>query len=447
MNLPALIQKKRDGSALTKEEIRYIIEGYTAGHIPDYQVAALLMAIYFRGMDMEEILSLTRAMLESGATIDLSDIPGPKVDKHSTGGVGDKTSLVLGPLVAAAGVKVAKLSGRGLGYSGGTIDKLESFKGFSVEMSRQQFVEQVKNIGIALSGQSKELVPADKKLYALRDVTATVDSLPLIASSIMSKKLASGAEAIVLDVKTGSGSFNGSLERAIKLANLLVSIGESMGRRTLALVSDMEQPLGHAVGNALEVQEAIACLRGKGPADLSTLCLELGTHMLTLSGAVPGREVARQKIQQVWQSGQALEVFRQLVAAQGGDPRPIDEPALFPQASIQREFRSPKTGWISRISAREIGLAALELGAGRKVKGEPIDLSAGIFLPHKVGAQVKKGQVLARLHSNRAQAFGPASELIAAAFEIGSQQPEPRPIIWAEVDAAKVKKQPSSSSN
>ena len=401
MRMVDIIEKKREGQELTTEEIRFFIQGYTDGSIPDYQVSSLLMATYFQDMSERERADLTMAMVESGDQIDLSDIEGIKVDKHSTGGVGDTTTLVLGPLVAAVGVPVAKMSGRGLGHTGGTIDKLEAIDGFHVELSTEQFAEQVNRIKLAVIGQSGNLTPADKKLYALRDVTATVSSIPLIASSIMSKKIAAGADAIVLDVKTGDGAFMKTVEDSKKLAHAMVQIGKNVGRNTMAIISDMNQPLGYAIGNALEVKEAIDTLRGEGPEDLTELCLTLGSQMVVLGNKAKTIEEARTKLEEVIQNGKALEVFKEFIESQGGNPSVVDDPSLLPQAKYTFEVPAKEQGYVSHIVADEIGTAAMLLGAGRATKDSVIDLAVGIILHKKVGDSVKEGDSLATIYANQ----------------------------------------------
>ncbi|GLH65082.1 pyrimidine-nucleoside phosphorylase [Parageobacillus sp. G301] len=400
MRMVDLIAKKRDGHALTKEEIEFIIRGYTNGDIPDYQMSAFAMAVFFRGMTEEETAALTMAMVHSGDVIDLSKIEGIKVDKHSTGGVGDTTTLVLGPLVASVGVPVAKMSGRGLGHTGGTIDKLESVPGFHVEIDNDQFIELVNKNKIAIIGQTGNLTPADKKLYALRDVTATVNSIPLIASSIMSKKIAAGADAIVLDVKTGAGAFMKDLEGAKQLAKAMVEIGKRVGRKTMAVISDMSQPLGYAVGNALEVKEAIDTLKGKGPEDLQELCLTLGSYMVYLAEKASSLEEARALLEASIQEGKALETFKVFLKAQGGDASVVDDPSKLPQAKYQWELEAPEDGYVAEIIADEVGTAAMLLGAGRATKESAIDLSVGLVLRKKVGDPVKKGESLVTIYSN-----------------------------------------------
>lgn len=380
MRMYDLIMKKRNGGALDREEIEYMVTEYTAGNIPDYQMSAMMMAVYFTGMNEEETAALTMAMAHSGDMIDLSAIPGVKVDKHSTGGVGDKTSIALVPMVAACGVKIAKMSGRGLGHTGGTIDKLESFPGFTTEISSGHFIRQVKDIGAAIMGQTADIAPADKKLYALRDVTATVDNMSLIASSIMSKKLASGADAIVLDVKTGSGAFMKKEQDAYALAQEMVTLGTVAGKQTIAIVSNMDQPLGNAVGNALEVEEAIETLRGKGPDDFTKLCLTLGTYMLIAGKMAADEKEAGQKLKQVIENGSALNKLAEFVRAQGGNPQAVYDTSLLPKASIVEEVVSGQSGYIGRIDCDEIGVCSLLLGGGRETKESSIDLSVGLVL-------------------------------------------------------------------
>ncbi|MCS7460489.1 pyrimidine-nucleoside phosphorylase [Paenibacillus doosanensis] len=401
MRMVDLIEKKRDGGELTTEEINFIIEGYTNNEIPDYQVSAWAMAVFFKDMTERERADLTMAMVHSGDTIDLSAIEGVKVDKHSTGGVGDTTTLVLAPLVAALDIPVAKMSGRGLGHTGGTIDKLEAIEGFHVEISKEQFVDLVNRHKIAVIGQSGNLTPADKKLYALRDVTATVNSIPLIASSIMSKKIAAGSDAIVLDVKTGAGAFMKTAEDAKELAQAMVRIGNSVGRKTMAVISDMIQPLGFAIGNALEVKEAIDTLRGKGPKDLEELCLALGRQMVFLANKASSLEEAEEKLREVIRSGKALEKFKEFVANQGGDPSIVDHPEKLPQAAFQIEVPAREDGVVAEIVADEIGTAAMWLGAGRATKDSEIDLAVGLMLNKKIGDPVKAGESLVTIHANR----------------------------------------------
>ncbi|MEN3817015.1 MAG: pyrimidine-nucleoside phosphorylase [Bacillus velezensis] len=401
MRMVDLIVKKQNGRELTTEEIQFFVKGYTDGSIPDYQASALAMAIYFQDMTDQERADLTMAMVNSGETIDLSAIEGIKVDKHSTGGVGDTTTLVLAPLVAALGVPVAKMSGRGLGHTGGTIDKLEAIEGFHVELSKDEFIKLVNRDKVAVIGQSGNLTPADKKLYALRDVTGTVNSIPLIASSIMSKKIAAGAEAIVLDVKTGAGAFMKTDEDAVNLAKAMVRIGNNVGRQTMAVISDMSQPLGFAIGNALEVQEAIDTLRGEGPEDLNELVLTLGSQMVVLAKKAETLEEARTKLQEVMKNGKALEKFKEFLSNQGGDASVVDDPSKLPQAAYKIDVPAKEAGVVSEIVADEIGVAAMLLGAGRATKEDEIDLAVGIMLRKKVGDNVEKGEPLVTLYANR----------------------------------------------
>ncbi|ADU51346.1 pyrimidine-nucleoside phosphorylase [Thermaerobacter marianensis DSM 12885] len=430
-----LIQKKRDGGTLTRQEIEWWVEGVARRTIPDEQVAAWAMAVFFRGMDARETADLTRAMAFSGGTVDLSDVPGIKVDKHSTGGVGDTTTLVLAPLVAAAGIPVAKLSGRGLGHTGGTLDKLESFPGFRVELGREAFTRQVREIGIAVAGQTADLVPADKRLYALRDVTATVDSIPLIAASIMSKKIAGGADAIVLDVKVGSGALMKTLDRALELARLMVDIGRQLDRRVVAVVTDMNQPLGRAVGNALEVREAILTLKGQGPAQLTELCLTLGGYMAWLGGKAPDPQAGRALVARHLQAGDGLAVLRRLVAAQGGDPRAVDDPDLLPQARYREVFTAPRPGYLVAMDARAVGTAAMVLGAGRTRKDDVIDLAAGLVMRKRLGERVEAGEPLVELHFNDPARLEAAREWLERAFTLAEEPAPVPPLIHAVVGA------------
>ncbi|PRY83462.1 pyrimidine-nucleoside phosphorylase [Alkalibacterium olivapovliticus] len=402
MRMIDLIEKKQHDEALTTDEIKWMIDQYTKEVIPDYQMSAMAMAIYFKGMTEEERSALTMAMVESGDQIDLSAIEGVKVDKHSTGGVGDTTTLVLAPLVASVGVPVAKMSGRGLGHTGGTIDKLEAIPGFHVELSQNDFAELVNKNKVAVVGQSGNLTPADKKLYALRDVTGTVESIPLIASSIMSKKIASGADAIVLDVKTGAGAFMKNVEQARELAETMVKIGKSVGRDTMAVISDMSQPLGNAIGNGLEVKEAIDTLKGEGPEDLTELCLVLGSQMAYLGGAASSLEDAREKLEANLHNGKALAAFKVFVEAQGGDATVADDPdGVLPAAAFTKDIISKENGVVSEIVADQVGIAAMMLGAGRETKESEIDLSAGLYLHKKVGDKVSEGDSIATLYSNK----------------------------------------------
>lgn len=401
MRMVDIIEKKRDGQILTKEEIEFFIEGYTNGDIPDYQASSLAMAIFFQDMNEEERAALTMAMVNSGDVIDLSKINGIKVDKHSTGGVGDTTTLVLAPLVAAVGVPVAKMSGRGLGHTGGTIDKLESIDGFHIEISEADFIKLVNENQVAVIGQTGNLTPADKKLYALRDVTGTVNSIPLIASSIMSKKIAAGADAIVLDVKTGNGAFMKTLEDAEALAHAMVSIGNNVGRNTMAIISDMSQPLGRAIGNALELKEAIDTLNGQGPEDLTELVLTLGSQMVVLAERANTLEEARQLLNEAIENGSALDKFKTFLENQGGDASVVNLPELLPTAEYQIDYKAKSSGVVSELIANEIGVASMMLGAGRQTKDDDIDLSVGIVLNKKVGDKVNVGESLLTIHSNR----------------------------------------------
>ncbi|MEX2955318.1 pyrimidine-nucleoside phosphorylase [Staphylococcus pasteuri] len=401
MRMIDIIEKKRDGYALTKEEIDFFIKGYTNGDIPDYQASSLAMAIFFQDMTEEERANLTMAMVNSGDVIDLSNIDGIKVDKHSTGGVGDTTTLVLAPLVASVGVPVAKMSGRGLGHTGGTIDKLESAKGFHVELSEDEFVKLVNENQVAVMGQSGNLTPADKKLYALRDVTGTVNSIPLIASSIMSKKIAAGADAIVLDVKTGSGAFMKTIEDAETLAHAMVRIGNNVGRNTMAIISDMSQPLGNAIGNGLELKEAIETLKGQGPDDLTELVLTLGSQMVVLAKQASTLDEAREYLTQSIESGKALEKFKSFISNQGGDASIVDHPENLANAKFKIDYAVKQDGYITEMIANEIGVASMMLGAGRQTKEDVIDLSVGIVLNKKVGDKVKAGESILTIHSNK----------------------------------------------
>lgn len=421
MRMYDLIMKKRNGGILSRDEIFFMIEGYTKGNIPDYQMSAMMMAIYFNGMNEKETAALTMAMAESGDQLDLSGIQGIKVDKHSTGGVGDKTSLALTPMVSACGVKIAKMSGRGLGHTGGTIDKLESFQGFSTSLSEEAFIDQVNRIGISIIGQTKNLAPADKKLYALRDVTATVDNMSLIASSIMSKKLAAGADAIVLDVKTGSGAFMKEEADAMLLAGEMMTIGKNAGRKMMAVISDMDQPLGNAVGNALEVKEAIETLKGHGPADFTELCMTLGSCMLMVAEIAENEQQAREMLKEAVDSGKALDKLAELVEAQGGDKRMVYETDLLPKASSITPLLSEKDGYVEKIQCDEVGICSLILGGGRETKESVIDLSVGIVLTKKVGSHVKVGEPLAYIHSNEEAKRLACEERLRKAFHIGDK--------------------------
>lgn len=424
-----IIMKKRNGEELTKEEINFFILGYIKGEIPDYQVSSLMMAIYFQKMNKRETADLTRAIVESGETINLSKIDGIKVDKHSTGGVGDTTTLVLAPLVAAAGVPVAKMSGRGLGYTGGTIDKLESIEGFKVEMSVEKFIQNVNENKIAIGSQTENLAPADKMLYALRDVTATVDNMSLIASSIMSKKIASGADAIVLDVKCGNGAFMKNYESAFDLAKEMVDIGTNVKKNTIAIISDMNQPLGFAVGNALEVKEAIDTLKGEGPEDLTELCLTLGSYMLVLGKKAKNTTEGRKILKDIIKSQKGLKKLKELVVAQGGNPKFIEDTSLFKVSSIVEDVISIKDGYVKEIKAENIGKSALLLGAGRETKKSKIDLGSGIVLNKKIGDFVKNGEKIATIYTNNKRNKEVAKEMILKSYNIVKEKVETEPLI------------------
>lgn len=434
MRMYDLILKKRNGEILSPEEIRFFVSGFTKGEIPDYQVSALMMAIFFQGMDSEETLTLVDAMVHSGDTIDLSGIKGVKVDKHSTGGVGDKTSIVLGPLVAAAGVPVAKMSGRGLGHTGGTLDKLEAFKGFRCEMEIDKFISQVNTIGIAIAGQTANLAPADKKLYALRDVTATVENLSLIAGSIMSKKLACGADAIVLDVKYGDGAFMKTPGDSRKLAQAMVEIGKGAGKKMVAFVTGMEEPLGFAIGNSLEVMEAIETLRGQGPADLTELCLTLGAEMVVLGERAKDTAGARKMLEEFLHNGKALAKLRELVAAQGGNAASVDDTSLLPLAAIRHEVKATRSGHVRQVHAEAIGRASMKLGAGRETKDSVIDLGAGIVLKAKVGTEVKTGDLLATLYTSDPSRIAEAEQLLLESYEIGGMPHKREALILGRIE-------------
>jgi len=429
MKMTDIIAKKRDGGALSDAEISFFINGIVDGSIPDYQASALLMAIYLKKMKTRETVCLTRCMMESGDQIDLSEIPGTKVDKHSTGGVGDKTTLVVIPLVAACGIPVAKMSGKGLGHTGGTVDKLEAFEGIRTALNQQDFIRQVKKTGMAVSGQSGNLVPADKHLYALRDVTATVDNLSLISASIMSKKLASGTDAIVLDVKVGNGGFNPDIAAARKLAKTMIRIGQQMDRQTVAVISRMDQPLGRAVGNSLEVIEAIETLKGNGPRDLLDLSMELGVQMLLLSGKYTSKMAAKKVLSHQLKSGAALKMFTAFIKAQGGDIQAIKDYQRFAGAQHTLEVIAPNSGWINALTARTIGLGSMQLGAGRQQKSDPIDLGAGIYLHKKMGEKVKAGDSLATLYTNKKKTLQEVADLILPAWTIGTKKGKPESVV------------------
>lgn len=433
MRMYDIIKNKRDGGKLSKEEIDFFVKGYTAGEIPDYQASALCMAIYFRGMDDEETTNLTLAIAASGDKVDLSGINGVKVDKHSTGGVGDKTSLIIAPIVASYGVKVAKMSGRGLGHTGGTIDKLEAIDGYQTSIDKKEFFRIVNEVGVSIIGQSGNLAPADKKLYALRDVTATVDSLPLIVSSIMGKKLAAGADCILLDVKTGSGGFMKTLEDSTKLAKSMVEIGHLAGKKVIALITDMDVPLGKAIGNSLEVIEAVETLKGEGPEDLTEICIDIAANMLYMAGKGTVKEceaLAKKAIA----DGSALQTFVKMVHAQGGNEKLLLDTSLFKKAAYDYEVKAPKTGYIEHVDTESYGMASLALGAGRAKKEDPIDYSAGITLEKKTGDFVKEGDVIAVLHTNKPESVKEAEERILKATEISSEPVEKKPIILGRIE-------------
>ena len=435
MRMYDLIEKKKRGGELSQDELHYMVDGYVRGDVPDYQMAAMLMAIYFNGMSDEETTCLTLEMARSGDMVDLSSIEGFKVDKHSTGGVGDKTTLIIGPIVASLGVRVAKMSGRGLGHTGGTIDKLEAIPGFRTSLPREEFFDIVRRVGIAVAGQSGNLVPADKKLYALRDVTATVDSIPLIASSIMSKKLAAGSDGIVLDVKTGSGAFMKTLEDSITLAQKMVAIGTGAGRVCTALITDMDVPLGYAIGNSLEVMESVEVLRGKGPSDLREVSLRLAAEMLHTAGKGSAEECYRMA-EETLQDNRAFETFRRMVKAQGGDEKCLENPDLFPQAPFAFEVKARESGYIGHMDTEACGIASVLLRAGRSRKEDEIDPSAGIILRKKYGDRVEKGQTLAVLHASDRELFPAAEEKLLGAFRISGTEPEPKKLIYARISGS-----------
>lgn len=423
-----IIEKKRNGLELTDEEIKWIIDNYTNDSIPDYQMSALLMAIYFQGMNKHEAATMTKAMVESGDQIDLSDIEGIKVDKHSTGGVGDTTTIILAPLVASVGAPIAKMSGRGLGHTGGTLDKLEAIPGFHIELTSDEFIDAVNKHKIAVIGQTGNLTPADKRIYALRDVTGTVNSIPLIASSIMSKKIAAGSDAIVLDVKVGSGAFMKTVEDANRLGQTMVEIGEKVGRRTMVVVSDMSQPLGRAIGNALEVKEAIETLRGEGPEDLTELVLTLGSQMVVLGGKAETLDEARSLLEEAIQSGKALDKLKEFLTTQGGDANVVDDPSLLAQAKYQIELPAQRSGKISEMQAEKIGIASMLLGAGRASKEDEIDMAVGIVLNKKIGDDVKEGESILTIHSNR-EDVSDVVELLQENITLADEASEPKLIL------------------
>ena len=433
MRMFDIIKKKRDGGELSTEEIKFFIDGVTNGTIPDYQISALCMAIYFRGMSVRETCDLTFAVRDSGDRLNFSAIDGIRVDKHSTGGVGDKTSLVVAPIVASFGVKVAKMSGRGLGHTGGTIDKLEAIEGFNTTLSDADFIKQVNDIGFAIVGQSRQFAPADKKLYALRDVTATVDSMPLIAASIMGKKLAADDDCIVLDVKTGSGSFMKSIEDSKALARLMVDIGKNAGKKIVALITNMDRPLGYAIGNSLEVIEAVETLNGNGPEDFTEVCLTLAGYMLSLAGK-GSVDACREMAKRAISDGSALAKFRQTVAAQGGNAKLIDNPAKFAKAKYVYSVKSATRGYICKVDTEAYGLASLALGAGRNTMEDKIDYSAGIILKRKTGDFVEAGEEIATLYANDKSKFAAAEKLLLAATELQEKKPKEEPLVYCTVE-------------
>ncbi len=424
-----LIKKKRDGHSLSREELTEIVEGLVSGKTPDYQIAAFLMAVYFKGMDAKETAVLTELMMHSGDVIDLSAIDGIKVDKHSTGGVGDKTSLILAPLVAAAGVPVAKMSGRGLGHTGGTLDKLESIEGLKVEMSSAEFIKQIQNTNIAICGQNANLVPADKKLYAMRDVTATVSEFSLISASIMSKKLACGADAIVLDIKVGDGAYMKTVDDAMRLGKMMREIGANLNRKVICVITSMDQPLGYAVGNGLEIQEVIQCLQGNGPEDLMELCYNLGAHMLVLGEKSTDFDEAKDKLKELINNGSAFSKFKEMISAQGGNIEQIENPSLLPQASKCIEVIAEESGYVADLKAFDIGMASMKLGAGRETKASVIDMAAGIYLYKKIGDSVSKGDVLAKMYTNDESNIELSKSKIINAYSFTKDKIEPNSII------------------
>jgi pyrimidine-nucleoside phosphorylase len=433
MRAQDIISKKRDGASLSTEEIHAFIQGFTNGDIPDYQAAAWLMAVFIRGMDEKETAALTDSLARSGEMLEFAGMDKTVVDKHSTGGVGDKTTLVLLPLLAAAGVAVAKMSGRGLGHTGGTIDKLSCIPGFRTDLTRTEFTALVRKTGVAIMGQSPQMTPADGKLYALRDVTATVESIPLIASSVMSKKIAAGAQSIVLDVKTGSGAFMSNEDDAAELARVMVDIGRTLGRRTHALITSMDQPLGNTVGNHVEVLEALETLRGKGPADLTELCLELGAELLIVSGFKNENSDARELLLKLLTDGSALRAMRRLIAAQGGDTAVIDHPEIMGEPKYKIVLRSTATGYLNHLDARIVGRSTVLLGAGREKKGDSIDLLAGIRLYKKLGDSIREGEPLAELFADAKEKLAPAADHLATAYGYGTRPPEPRSMVLARI--------------
>lgn len=439
MRMFDIIAKKRDGKVLTSEEIEFFVNGYVNGDIPDYQISALLMAIYLNGMNVDETTTLTMLMARSGEVIDLSSIPGIKVDKHSTGGVGDKTTFIISPIVASCGVPVAKMSGRGLGHTGGTIDKMESIPGMKTNIDREEFFDIVRNVGACVIGQSGNIVPADKKLYALRDVTATIESIPLIASSIMSKKLAAGSDAILLDVKTGSGAFMKTTDEAIELAKAMVVIGEKVGRKTIALITDMDRPLGKSIGNALEMKEVCDTLKGKGPKDLTELCLTLATNMLYLAGK-GSLDDCYDLAKDALESGKAFEKLKEMVKAQGGDVSVIEDNSKFESSKVAKGLAAAQEGYIYSMDTEKCGVASMILGAGREKKEDTIDYSAGVIIHKKIGDYVKRGDLIASLYSSSEEKCINSSRLLGEAIKISSAEPVVKPIVLARVTKDSVEK-------
>ena len=439
MRMFDIIAKKRDGKVLTSEEIEFFVNGYVNGDIPDYQISALLMAIYLNGMNVDETTTLTMLMARSGEVIDLSSIPGIKVDKHSTGGVGDKTTFIISPIVASCGVPVAKMSGRGLGHTGGTIDKMESIPGMKTNIDREEFFDIVRNVGACVIGQSGNIVPADKKLYALRDVTATIESIPLIASSIMSKKLAAGSDAILLDVKTGSGAFMKTTDEAIELAKAMVAIGEKVGRKTIALITDMDRPLGKSIGNALEMKEVCDTLKGKGPKDLTELSLTRATNMLYLAGK-GSLDDCYDLAKDALESGKAFEKLKEMVKAQGGDVSVIEDNSKFESSKVARGLAAAQEGYIYSMDTEKCGVASMILGAGREKKEDTIDYSAGVIIHKKIGDYVKRGDLIASLYSSSEEKCISSSRLLGEAIKISSAEPVVKPIVLARVTKDSVEK-------
>lgn len=433
MNIYDIIEKKKHSEVLTKDEINYFVEGYTNGTIPDYQMSALLMAICIQGLDIDETYNLTNAMLYSGDTIDLSEIKGVKVDKHSTGGVGDTTSLVLGPLVAACDLPFAKMSGRGLGHTGGTLDKLESIPGMNINLTMSDFINNTNKIKMAITGQTGDVTPADKKIYALRDTTATVDNVSLISSSIMSKKIAVDTDALILDVKVGSGAFMKNVEEAEKLSKMMVELGHKFGRRTVAVITNMDEPLGLAIGNSLEVIEAIDTLKGQGPKDLTELCFVLGAKLLVLGNKCENEEVARELLQEKITSGEALNKFKEFVRLQGGDASYIDDVNKFKLSSIKKEVYSEKEGYVKSINALGIGEASKDLGAGRETKDSILDLGSGIMLNKKIDDFVKKGDLLATIYTEKSEEIEDVTKMIIDSYDIGEKNKEAYKLIIKEI--------------